>query len=76
LCIEVKHESGSLYKILSHFMFNDLNMLMIESRPITGQNWRYRFFVDIEGNLEDSGVKCALRGIKEEAQHVRILGNF
>ena len=36
----------------------------------------YRFFVDIEGNLQDAGVKNALRGIGAEAQNFKILGNY
>lgn len=76
LCIELSHECGSLYRILSHFLFNGLNMTQIESRPMKGKNWEYRFFIDIEGNLEDPSVQNALRGIKEEAKSVRVLGNF
>ncbi len=34
LCIELPHQSGTLYRILSHFLYNDLNMTQIESRPI------------------------------------------
>ena len=75
LCIELPHQSGSLYRILSHFLFNDLNMTQIESRPIPGRNWEYRFFVDVEGNLDDAAVQNALRGIKEEAAFLRVLGN-
>ena len=33
---EVPHTSGSLYNILSHFIYNDLNMSKIESRPVEG----------------------------------------
>lgn len=76
LCIELPHESGSLYGILSHFLYNDLNLTQIESRPIKGKPWEYRFFVDVEGNLDMPGVKNALRGIKEEAKSLQILGNF
>lgn len=76
LCIEVPHECGALYRILSHFLFNDLNMLQLESRPIEGKTWEYRFFVDIEGNLDEPAVQNALRGVKEEAVSMRILGNF
>ena len=36
-------------------------MLMIESRPIEGRSWEYRFFVDFEGNLNDPAVQNALR---------------
>ncbi len=73
---EVPHKSGSLYHLLSHFIYNDLNMTRIESRPIPERNWEYRFFLDFEGNLADSGVKNALRGLREESRNLRILGNY
>ena len=73
---ELPHESGSLYNILSHFIYNDLNMTKIESRPVEGKQWEYRFFVDFDGNLEDAAVKNAIRGLREEARNLRILGNY
>ena len=76
ICFEVPHESGSLYHLLSHFIYNDLNMSKIESRPIEGRSWEYRFFVDFEGNLEEPGVKNALRGLREESRSLKILGNY
>lgn len=76
ICFELPHTSGSLYNMLGNFIFNHVNMMMIESRPIPGRNWEYRFFVDIEGNLQDPGVKNALRGIGAEAQNFKILGNY
>ena len=75
ICFEVPHESGSLYHLLSHFIYNDLNMSKIESRPIEGRNWEYRFFVDFEGNLADAAVKNAIRGLREESRSLKILGN-
>lgn len=76
LCLEIPHQSGSLYHILSHFIYNNLNMTKIESRPIPDRNWEYRFFIDFEGNLADSAVKNALRGLREEARSMKILGNY
>lgn len=76
ICFEVPHESGSLYHMLSHFIYNNLNMTKIESRPMEGRNWEYRFFVDFEGNLADSAVKNALRGLRDEARNMKILGNY
>ena len=76
ICIELPHESGSLYNILAHFIYNDLNMTKIESRPIPEQNWEYRFFIDFEGNLGSPAVKNALRGIASEASSLRLLGNY
>jgi len=76
ICFEIAHESGSLYHMLSHFIYNNINMTNIQSRPIKGKNWEYRFFVDFEGRLEDNGVINALRGIKDEATSMKILGTY
>ena len=43
ICFETAHESGSLYRMLSHFMFNNLNMVKIESRPMKDKSFEYRF---------------------------------
>ena len=76
ICLEIPHRSGSLYHILSHFIYNHLNMTKIESRPIEDRNWEYRFFIDFEGNLSQSAVKNALRGLREETRNMKILGNY
>lgn len=76
IVFEVPHESGSLYHMLSHFIYNNLNMCKIESRPLGDRNWEYRFFVDFEGNLADSAVKNALRGLRDETKNMKILGNY
>lgn len=76
ICFELPHKSGSLYQILSHFIYNDLSMTKIESRPIEGRNWEYRFFVDFEGNMAEPAVKNAMRGLREEAKNLKVLGNY
>ncbi len=76
LCFEITHKSGALYHSLSHFIYNGLNMVSIQSRPIKGRNWEYRFFVDLEGRLGDTAVHNALRGLSEETVSLRILGTY
>ncbi len=76
LCFEIAHKSGSLYRILSHFIYNNINMTKIESCPIIGRSWEYRFFVDIEGTMSDAAVKNALMGIREETTNLRLLGTY
>lgn len=76
ICFEVPHESGTLYNMLSNFIYNGLNMTKIESRPIVDKSWEYRFYVEFEGRLEDAAVKNALGGIKAEANYMKIIGNF
>lgn len=76
ICFELPHKSGTLYNMLGNLIYNGVNMRMIESRPILGKNWEYRFFVDVEGNLSDPSIQNALRSVSEEAANMRILGNY
>lgn len=76
ICFEAAHESGSLYHALGHFIYNNLNMTNIQSRPIRGRDWEYRFFVDLEGKLSDMAVMNALRGLKEETKALKVLGTY
>lgn len=76
ISFSLSHECGTLYNILAHFIFNNVNMTSIESIPLSGKQWEYCFFVDFEGNLSDDSVKNALKGIMAETQDFRILGCF
>lgn len=76
VCFELPHESGSLYNILSNYIYNGLNMTKIESRPIADKSWEYRFYVEFEGRLDDAAVRNALRGIAEETNYMKIVGNY
>ena len=76
VCFGVPHACGTLYNMLSHFIYNGLNMYKIESRPIPEKPFEYRFFIDFEGNLSDPAVKNALRGLEAEAVGLRLLGNY
>ena len=62
--------------MLSHFIFNNLNMSKIESRPMKDRSWEYRFFVEFIGNFKEPATLNALKGIKEEAVSMRIFGNY
>lgn len=76
LCLEIKHQVGALYNILANFYYNGLNLTKIESRPIENKNWEYRFFIDIEGNVNSPGVENALATMREVASKVSVLGNI
>lgn len=76
ICFSLLHESGTLYNMLSHIIYNNLNMSKIESRPLAGKKFEYRFFVDFEGSIEDAGVINTLRGIEAEALEMKVLGNY
>lgn len=70
------HETGSLYHALGFIIYNSLNMTKIESRPIQGAKWRYRFFIDFDGNIGEASVQDALRCMAQETINFKILGNY
>ena len=70
------HETGSLYHALGFIIYNSLNMTKIESRPLQGDKWRYRFFIDFDGNIGEAPVQDALRGMAQETINFKILGNY
>lgn len=76
ISFSLPHESGSLYNSLGHFIFNNLNMTSIESEPLPGKKWEYRFFINVEGNLSNQAVKNALTGVCSETTDFKILGNY
>lgn len=44
------HSQGALSKILTILSFYDINLTKIQSMPILGREWEYRFYVDLTFN--------------------------
>ncbi|MBQ2696945.1 MAG: chorismate mutase [Clostridia bacterium] len=76
IAFTLRHESGSLCKVLSAFSRHGLNLLYIESRPLPGRNFEYMFFTDFSGSLATQSVKEAMAEIKELSSSLQILGNY
>lgn len=76
LIVSLKHQPGSLYRVLSHFARYQINMTNIESRPIPGRPWEYYFHMDITGHLTDEAVQKALGDLPEDTTDCKILGNY
>lgn len=76
LIVAVKHETGSLYKMLASFYHTGLNMMNLESRPMVGKSWEYFFYIDVMGNLSDPLVIDVLDEVRAKSTYVKILGNY
>lgn len=70
------HRSGALHALMSIFAVNGLNMVKLESRPISGRNWEYLFFVDFGGDLTSPAMDGVLRELSQTAEQFRVLGNY
>lgn len=76
MCFEAPDSCGSLYHLLSHLTYNDLNLNRIGSVVINTDPLDYRFFIDVSGNINDPAIQNAVRGLSQEARNFRILGNY
>ncbi|HMC30762.1 MAG TPA: prephenate dehydratase, partial [Candidatus Angelobacter sp.] len=75
LVFSLKNVSGALFKALSVFALRDLDLSKIESRPVRGKPWEYRFYVDVlRGN--DQPMRLALNHLEEIAGFVKVLGVY
>lgn len=76
LIVAVKHETGSLYKMLASFYHTGLNMLNLESRPMEGRSWEYFFYIDVTGNLQDPLVADVIAALETKSTYCKVLGNY
>ena len=75
LVFSLKNVSGSLFKALSVFALRDLDLSKIESRPVKGKPWEYRFYVDVLSG-DDQPMRLALKHLEEIAGMVKVLGVY
>ena len=76
LVVRLAHKPGTLHDALGVFAWRDLNLLKIESRPIPGCPWQYRFYLDIHASIADPRTVGALAEIKNFVDEVTILGCY
>ncbi|NKB70596.1 MAG: prephenate dehydratase [Candidatus Latescibacteria bacterium] len=70
------NEPGALFKSICVFALRDINLLKIESRPLTGKPWEYAFYLDLEGHMGQESCQRAVRHLEELATFVKILGSY
>ena len=76
IIFSIKHEPGSLFRIIQNFYKNSVNLTKIESRPTKENAWEYNFYVDFEGHEKDSEVVEILDKIKKDTLFMKILGSY
>lgn len=75
LAFVVAHEPGSLHRALGVFAQRGIDLMKLESRPIPGRPWEYRFFADVRGDPLTELGDC-LEELGESAAELQLLGCY
>lgn len=76
IIFSIKHEPGSLFKIIERFHANSINLTKIESRPARTSMWEYNFYVDFEGHAQDQHISRMLGEIRRNTISTKVLGSY
>ncbi|MFH1836560.1 MAG: prephenate dehydratase [Candidatus Omnitrophota bacterium] len=76
LAFSIKDRPGVLHDMLSAFKKANINLTKIESRPSKKKLWKYYFFVDMEGHIENPKIKKAIRSLEGKCHFVKVLGSY
>lgn len=76
LAVRLSHTPGALSAALQPFARRHINLLKIESRPVHGQPWQYRFYLDLQASINNAEVTTAVSELRELSDEVRLLGCY
>lgn len=76
LVFQTAHLPGALHRALEPFARRGINLLRIESRPVHGHPWEYRFYLDLETSAIEPEAVAALAELKWHTLNLRILGSY
>ena len=73
---KIPDTEGSLYRLLTKFYVNGMNLQKIESRPLKDGSFNVMFYLDFDGKINDSAVKALMNDLYENVEYFRFLGTF
>ena len=75
LVFSLPHTQGSLSKVLTLLSFYEINLSKIQSLPIIGREWEYRFYVDVTFD-DPVRYRQAIEAARPLTSDFRILGEY
>ncbi len=74
ILFQVKHEPGSLVRVLSAIAKKKGNLTKIESRPVPGSSWEYAFWIDLV--IPEGSSQEFIELLSQETREHRIVGIY
>lgn len=76
LLLGLMDRPGALNEILSILSVNNVNLAKIESRPVKGKLWKYQFFIDMMGHIEDKTIRKSCEELRQHCSYFEWLGSY
>lgn len=76
LMLTLAHEPGALNAVVSRLAIAGMNLLKLESRPMPGREFEFRFFFDMAASVSDADVVRLLGELEGHCEHFTFLGCY
>ena len=76
IVMAVGNHPGALMDALAVFHDADINLVMLESRPIPNNPREELFYLDFDGNVSEPAVQAVLEILMRQVRFLRVLGSY
>ena len=76
LILACDNKPGALYEILSKLAALNINMTKLESCPVSGRNFEFIFFLELEASVQEPGVLSMLQEMERSCASFNFLGSY
>ena len=75
VAVGIPNEPGALHNLLGVFSSYGVDMSQIVARPIRGEPWKYRFYMEIVGPDLEALDEC-LKALEKASDEMRLFGTY
>jgi chorismate mutase/prephenate dehydratase len=76
IVMSVGNHPGALMEALAVFHDADINLVMLESRPIPHNPREELFYLDFDGNITDPAVQLVVESLTRQVRFLKVLGSY
>lgn len=76
LMLALPHRPGSLYRIISRFYAHNINIIKLESRPISGSDFEFMFYFDVNTSIYSPALAELICELENELDTFTYLGSY
>ena len=76
IMMTLQHKPGSLYHVIARFAALGLNLTKLESRPITGSNFEFMFYFDIDASVYSPELRSLISELENDGEQFAYLGSY